>query len=214
MNPNILLRLEQPEDYEAVEYLTREAFWNVHVPGCDEHYLVHLLRKAPVFIPELDFVALLQDAIVGNIMYATSAIISEDGTEHQVLTFGPVSVLPIYQSMGIGKALILHTIAIARELGHKAIAIYGDPLYYSKLGFVPAENYGIKSRYGFYSPALQVLELIPDALSGISGSFYEDDVYTLDQEAADMFEAKFPAKEKQLTPSQARFQDLLSQNHL
>ena len=42
---DINLRLEEEKDHRFVEELTREAFWNVHVPGCDEHFLIHNLRK-------------------------------------------------------------------------------------------------------------------------------------------------------------------------
>ncbi len=73
-NDNVTLRLETEVDYRVVESITREAFWNLHVPGCDEHYLTHVLRQSPDFIPELDFVAVIDDEIVGNIMYAHSII--------------------------------------------------------------------------------------------------------------------------------------------
>jgi len=42
----ILLRPEQEKDFPIVENLTREAFWNIHCPGADEHFLTHNLRKA------------------------------------------------------------------------------------------------------------------------------------------------------------------------
>ncbi|HEX9261014.1 MAG TPA: N-acetyltransferase, partial [Candidatus Bathyarchaeia archaeon] len=48
---DITLRNETEEDYKIVEQLTREAFWNVHVPGCNEHYLVHIMRSSELFIP-------------------------------------------------------------------------------------------------------------------------------------------------------------------
>ena len=64
----IEIRLERPEDYRAIENLTREAFWNHHVPGCDEHYLAHVLRGSDCFLPELDFVAECSGQIVGNFM--------------------------------------------------------------------------------------------------------------------------------------------------
>ncbi|HQQ40969.1 MAG TPA: GNAT family N-acetyltransferase, partial [Clostridia bacterium] len=35
MRQDIELRLETPQDYSEVEHITREAFWNKHVPGCD-----------------------------------------------------------------------------------------------------------------------------------------------------------------------------------
>jgi putative acetyltransferase len=34
---DITIRLEGPKDHRIVEELTREAFWNLHMPGCDEH---------------------------------------------------------------------------------------------------------------------------------------------------------------------------------
>lgn len=43
--PSILIRHETEADHRAVEELTREAFWNLHRPGCDEHYTTHLIRN-------------------------------------------------------------------------------------------------------------------------------------------------------------------------
>lgn len=53
---DLVIRQETPADYAAVERLTREAFWNVYRPGCTEHYVVHVLRSDPDFIPDLDLV--------------------------------------------------------------------------------------------------------------------------------------------------------------
>ena len=53
----LTIRLERPEDYREVEALTREAFWGVFHPTCDEHYLVHKLRNSRDFVPALDMVA-------------------------------------------------------------------------------------------------------------------------------------------------------------
>ena len=33
----LVVRLEQKDDYREVENLTREAFWDVYRPGCSEH---------------------------------------------------------------------------------------------------------------------------------------------------------------------------------
>lgn len=35
---NLKIRLETESDYRHVEELTREAFWNLYFPGCDEQY--------------------------------------------------------------------------------------------------------------------------------------------------------------------------------
>lgn len=103
----LTIRNETPADYRVVEELTRRAFWNQHVPGCNEHYLAHILRGSGDFLPELDFVAELDGAIVGNIMYTRSKLNVEDGEEKNILTFGPLSVNPEYQRRGIGKALLV-----------------------------------------------------------------------------------------------------------
>lgn len=107
MNINKLkFRQEEPSDYRMVEELTREAFWNTHVPGCDEHYLVHIMRNSESFIKELDIVATIDEKIVGNIMYTKAKILGDDGKEHAVICFGPISVLPSFQGMGIGTMMI------------------------------------------------------------------------------------------------------------
>jgi len=205
---DLLLRRENPRDFAVVENLTREAFWNLFAPGCDEHYLTHLLRGSEDFVPELDFVAEVDGIVVGNIMYARSSIHSEQGEIHPVLTFGPVSVLPSWQGRGIGSKLIKHTMSLATELGHEAVVIYGDPEFYRRFGFVSAKSCGIKGKNGRYSPALQVKELLPDSLRGISGIFYEAAVYEVDATAAALFDARFPPKEKAFKPSQQRFLEL------
>ncbi|SHI80251.1 Acetyltransferase (GNAT) family protein [Lutispora thermophila DSM 19022] len=102
----VILRNEMPSDYRVVEEMTREAFWNNHVPGCDEHYLIHMMRNCHSFIKELDFVAEIDGKVVGNIVYAKSKIMGDKSKYHDVITFGSVSVLPEYQGKGIGAMLI------------------------------------------------------------------------------------------------------------
>ena len=208
---NINIRLEQPEDYSEVEQLTREAFWNLHEPGCCEHYLVHKLHASDVLIPELAFVATVGKKIVGNILYTKSYIISDDGDKHEVLTFGPVSVLPEYQRNGIGSALINHTKQIAANMGYRAIFIYGDPAYYSRVGFSPAEDYGIKTADGMYAAALQVCVLSKEGLSSIQARFFEDPIFDINEEETEAFDKVFPAKEKRSgTDSQKRFLEIVA----
>ncbi len=206
MEKLITLRNERPEDYTTVEQITREAFWNHHVPGCDEHFLAHVLRESACFLPELDFVAEQYGTLVGNIMYTKAKIVVDDGTEYPVLSFGPISVLPEKQGRGIGGELIRHTLALAKELGHDAVLIYGDPDYYNRFGFVPAEQYRIGTRYNTYAAALQAIELVPGALAGKAGLFYEDEAYEIDPAEAEAFDRKFPIKEKIAgLASQAKF---------
>jgi len=206
-----VIRLEQPQDYRAVEHLTREAFWNCHVPGCDEHYLARVLRDAACFLPELDFVAERGGRIVGSIMYTRAVVRCDGGETLPVLCFGPVSVLPEWQGKGVGSALIRHSLGAARAQGHAAVLIYGDPAYYARFGFVAAERFGIGTADGHYADALQAVELVAGALSGKAGRFAEDEAYEIDAEAARAFDSAFPYKEKRAgLPSQRRFEALVS----
>lgn len=205
-NKRIVIRLEQPADYRAVEELTREAFWNVNVPGCDEHFLAHKLRSHPDFIAGLDFVAEIGGKIAGNIMFTESRIVAPDcGMTYPVLTFGPLSVLPEYQKQGVGAALIAHSCQEAREQGYGAVLIYGDPEYYSRFGFRPAADFSVTTADGNVHPALQALELKAGALAGVSGRFCESPAYHFDQDEGAEFDASFAPKAKFITESQRRF---------
>lgn len=205
----IALRTAQPADYAGTEHVTREAFWNYYVPGCNEHYLLHIMRGSLSFIPELDVVAVHGGRIVGNIVYAASVIRTDDGKEYEVLGMGPIAVLPEYQRRGIGRRMIGYTKDRAREMGFRAIFLYGDPDYYSRCGFVPAETLGIRTADNMCAAALQACELQRDSLSGLKGRYVEAAVYHMDEKRAAEFDRHFPAKKKLSgTPSQKRFQQI------
>lgn len=210
----IELRPESPADFRAVEELTRNAFWNHHAPGCDEHYLAHILRESSDFVPELDYVAVHDGKVVGNIMYTRAKIVLDRGGEREVLCFGPLAVDPAFQGRGVGGALIERTKTLARELGYKAILIFGDPEYYSRFGFIPAERYGVGTSWGVYIISLQALELQPGALEDCAGYFQESGDYQIDPEASAAFDKGFPPKEKVSgLPSQERFQWIIRQTN-
>ena len=124
---NITLRIEDEKDYRTVDNLTREAFWNVYRPGCNEHFILHKLRSSQAFIKELDFVAELGGEIVGNIVYSKAIVVDNAGTKREVIGFGPISVLPSYQKQGIGAKLIEHTVKIAKKWGLKPLLFLEIP---------------------------------------------------------------------------------------
>jgi predicted N-acetyltransferase YhbS len=159
---NITIRVERQADYEAVERLTFAAFETMELPGrtrTNEHFLAHLLRGDPDFVPELDFAAEQNGEIIGNIMYSKCAVIRPNGTETEALVFGPLSVKPELHRQGIGAALIEHSLDRARGLGYKAVLITGHPDYYRRFGFVPASAYGITTLDGKSFDAFMALEL-------------------------------------------------------
>ena len=121
MKENVIIRNERKEDWEIVETITRQAFYNLYVPGCVEHYLVHNMREHEDFISELDFVLELNGNVIGNIMYTKAKLIDENKNKKDILTFGPISIHPDYQRMGYGKMLIEHSFQAAIQLGYDTI---------------------------------------------------------------------------------------------
>lgn len=207
----LAIRQEKPDDYREVENLTREAFWNVYAPGCTEHYLLHRLRHSPDFIPELDVVAVCGGQIVGNVVCVRSHIEGKDGKRREVLTLGPISVLPVFQRRGIGRRMIEYITDAAGRMGYGAILLCGDPLLYVRYGFEPAGKYGIMTSDGRISPALQIYPLNGADLSDYSGRYFESSAYDIDIAHAEEFDLGFPVKEKLAdTPSQRRFKELLA----
>lgn len=205
----LIIRPEQPSDYRETEEVTREAFWNHYAPGCCEHYLLHIMRECPAFLPELALVAVQEGRIVGAVVSLKAAIFGDDGREYEVLTLGPIAVLPGYQRQGIGTRLIQRTKDAARRLGYRAILLCGDPDYYSRQGFLPAERLNIRTADNLYAAALQYCELWDGALSGAAGRYVEDPIYAVEDAAVAAFDKGFPPKEKiSGTASQQRFQQL------
>ena len=200
---NISIRLEEEKDYRSVEYMTREAFWNVYKPGCVEHLLVHKIRKVPVFVKELSFVACNEDKIVGNIIYSKAKVINKN-IEFEVLCLGPIGVLPAYQGQGIGSLLMNYSIEKAEQLGHKGIILFGNPNYYQRFGFVNAKEYGIQTSSGENFEEFMALELYDGGLNGISGKFYEDEVFKIEKDELEIYEKEFPYKEKRITDTQLK----------
>ena len=209
-NTGLIIRKEQEKDYRDVEQLVREAFWNLFVPGCGEHFVLHNLRNSADFIPELDFVAEKEGQLAGQICYSRGIIKSDQGEEKEVISFGPVSVLPAFQKHGIASALITHTISLARDMGYQAICIYGDPRYYSRFGFRCAEKYDIKTSDGKFAVALLALELRPGALKDMPGRFIESAAFAVDENEFARYDATFPFKEKKETDSQREFMFMVS----
>ena len=208
---DIQIRLEQPEDYREAEQVMREAFWNCYSPGCTEHYLLHVMRDSPNFLPELDFVAVADGKIIGSVVLMKSHIISDDGKRHDVLSMGPIAVLPAFQRKGAGRMLIEHARAAAKDAGHRAILLCGEPRYYTRVGFTAAERFGIRTSENKYSAALHACPLYMDALKNAAGRYFEDEIYNVDEAAARTFDALFPPKERLAgTPTQQRFKEILA----
>jgi len=202
---DLIIRNETADDYAAVERMTRDAFWNLYIPGGQEHYLAHILRGHEDFIPELDLVAELNGQIVGNVMYTRCTLVNEDKKERSVLTFGPLCVHPDHQRKGIGKALLEHSFARAVEMGFDAIVIFGVPGNYVSRGFKCCQKFNICLDGDVFPTAMMVKELIPGVFDGSRWYYHGSSAYEFDDADVLEFDKQFPAKEEKYQPSQDEF---------
>ena len=205
MNKMIRIRNEEEKDYMKIEEITRKAFWNLYIPGCNEHYLVHIMRPHEDFLPELDLVIEADNQIIGNIMYTKTRLIDEAGNEKEILTFGPICISPEYQRKGYGKKLMEYSFERAAALGYDVIVIFGNPSNYVSRGFKSCKKYNVCLENGTYPSAMMVKELKPEVLDGRKWVYYDSPVMKIDEQEAEHFDDSLEKMEKKFQPSQEEF---------
>lgn len=202
----ITFRNETPADYKAVENLTREAFWNVYKPGCDEHFVLHSFRTRSDFVPELDILMEENSVLIGHVMFARAEIRLNNGGILPIMTFGPISIAPDFKRKGYGTVLLRHAMQKAKEMGSGALAITGNIGFYGKSGFVVAKTKGVRYHADPDADYFLIKELIPGFLDQVKdaggGTFKEPDGYFIDSKEAEEFDSQFPPKEKLSLPEQ------------
>ena len=217
---NYIIRLEEQKDYRDVENLVRESFWNVYRPGCSEHYVIHVLRDDPAFVPELDFVMRLsvqendpgdhsvaeQDGmLIGQNMFMKTVIEADDGREIPVLTMGPIGITPELKRKGYGKKLLDYCLEKATEMGFGAVLFEGNIGFYSHCGFDYASKFGIRYHdlpEDADSSFFLCRELIPGYLDDVTGVYQTPQGYYVKDEDVEEFDKQFPPKEKKKLPGQ------------
>lgn len=206
MNQNdIIIRLEQKEDYAFVENMIRESFWNVYHPGCSEHYVMHVLRDDPAFVKELDFVMVKDGTIIGQNMFMRTVIDADDGRQIPVLTMGPICITPELKRKGYGKRLLDYCLEKARSMGFGAVLFEGNIRFYGNCGLTYASEFGIRYHdlpEGADQSFFLGMELIPGYLKGVTGVYRTPQGYYVDEAEVDQFDKSFPPKVKLKLPGQ------------
>ena len=193
---NLIFRKTDKKEFFFTENLTREVFWNLYNPGCNEHLVLHNLRKSKSYIPELDLVAVSGEKIVGHVITTKARVIDVHNNEYEVLCAGPFSVSPEFQNNGIGTKLFEFMISEAKKLGYTAMILFGDPDYYHRFGFRNAKEYMITTKDNRNFEPFMALELQKNGMENIRGKFYEDSSFEPNEEELNEFEKLFPQKEK------------------
>ena len=163
----MIVREEVPADLEGIDRVNELAF-----DRRDEAELVKKLRDNQKIM--LSLVAEQDGQIVGHILFTPMRLVLETGPAYPAVGIGPVAVLPAFQRVGIGSALMERGLAACRTEGHRIAMVLGHPAYYPRFGFQPAVHFGIRCDYDVPEDAFMILELQPGALDGLSGvAYYE-----------------------------------------
>lgn len=155
------IRAETPEDFAAVRAVNMAAF-----ARDSEADLVDRLRQAA---PTLSFVAVQAGQVVGHLLFSSVTVAGEGRRCPAMLGLAPLAVLPAHQRQGIGSAIVAHGLADCAAAGYGAVVVLGDPTFYSRFGFAPAQNWGLSCEYDVPAEAFQVLELQNGALQACRG---------------------------------------------
>ncbi|RDU35329.1 N-acetyltransferase [Neobacillus piezotolerans] len=171
---DISIRQEKEADYQAVEEVIKRAFTDVEISDKTEHQLVKRLRGSKAFIPELSLVAVDEATgkTVGHILFTKAKV-----GDAETLALAPVSVLPEFQNLGIGRLLVNKGLKTAKELGYESAIVLGHPNYYPKFCFKKASQWGIKAPWNVPDEVFMALELRGKAFDGVSGTVQYADAF-------------------------------------
>jgi predicted N-acetyltransferase YhbS len=129
-------RLDERESADEIESLFTATF--TASEGPEEGRLVgKLARDLLATTPQEDLfvVSAREDGgLLGCIFFSRLVF---EGDDRAVFVLGPVAVATERQGEGIGQRLLRHGLDQLRGRGVDVAVTYGDPNYYSKVGFLP-----------------------------------------------------------------------------
>ncbi len=152
-----LIRPERSDDAAAIHRLHAACF-----PTEAEARLVDLLRTGGRLLVSL--VAEVDGTIAGHVAFSPVTAASAAAGAG----LAPVAVTKAHRCRGIAAGLIRAGLAACRSAGFGWAVVLGEPAYYSRFGFRPAGDFGLRDEYGG-GPAFQVIELVPGALPAGAG---------------------------------------------
>lgn len=180
MRTDIVIRPERKSDYRYIIPLILRSFaeGTDYSDGTDVAAFVEEIRESEFYIPELSFVALLNDEIVGHFMFSVMPLsrTPEGGhggrEQNDIVMLAPVSVSADYFHQGIGKAMLTLGIEEVKKRCFKGIIVEGDNRFYNRLGFRTSSGYNIFPTSGWpmdNADFMMCLETYPGSLKGIGG---------------------------------------------
>lgn len=159
------LRPEGPADGEPIRRVLAGAFARPDLSVPPEVGLVDELRRGDAWLPELAMVAEYGGEVAGFALL-TRVLVSPD--QFPALALGPVAVAPHRQRIGLGTSVVQAALEAATELGERLVVVLGDPAFYRRFGFDPADRMGLDSPWSGLGEPWQAL-VLPPTVSGAAG---------------------------------------------
>lgn len=157
----MVVRLEVAADHAEVRSLVQAAF-----EGVEEAQLIDQMRDQPGV---LSLVAVRAGSILGHALFTPVTCDAAGSNLQPAVALGPIAVRPSQQRQRCGSAMIRDGLDRCREQGIGAAFVLGDPEYYSRFGWRPAQQWQLHCRWPRSSAAFQVLEMSEGGLDGWQG---------------------------------------------
>jgi predicted N-acetyltransferase YhbS len=108
--------------------------------------------------------------VIGSVrLWNVEAGVDSDGNAVPALLLGPLAVDCPHEGKGIGGALMRAAITEARDRGHGAVLLVGDPEYYERFGFFTEPVQHLVMPGPFERRRFLALELVQGWLDGAAG---------------------------------------------
>ena len=159
-----VISARRPADGPAIETLLDQSFGPERTRKTAYRYRAGVAPLSGLELVAREAGAADPAPLVGSIQYWPVVI----GNGVPALLLGPLAVAPGRAGEGIGRGLVNRSLDLARANGNRIVLLVGPMDYYGQFGFRPATPHGIAMPDE--SPErLLVAELMPGALSGVSG---------------------------------------------
>jgi putative acetyltransferase len=159
----VRIRPEAPTDIPHIHRVNEAAFGSSL-----EATLVDALREHAADV--ISLVAEDNGQIVGHVMFSPVRVEGAEGVRSMALA--PMAVAPDRQRAGIGSQLVHAGLAECARRGVEAVFVVGHPPYYPRFGFTRASAFGIACEFEVDDDAFMVVEVVPAALKGTTGTVY------------------------------------------
>lgn len=177
---DITIQPERPGDFPEIEQLVRRSFaeHTGYSDGSGEVALLNEIRAGRYYRPELSFVAVLHDQIVGHFLLSAFPLSPaatggyDPSSKPDFLLLGPVAVHADHYRKGIGETMLRLGLELAKQQDYKGILVEGDYHFYNRFGFATSADYGIHATSGFPMEeprCMMCMETRPGSLAGVRG---------------------------------------------